>query len=148
MKMKNREFKFRMWGGDDSNKMFYKSDNVINCLKQQIDFNEGLKFGYDHIGLHGSVFMQWTGLKDRNGQEIYEGDLVKSWNLVDNPRNANDKIPSVCEVVWEKNFYGIKRVKGNGFTGLYISDGQFGVEVIGNIFEHPHLVEKAKTDLV
>ena len=67
---------------------------------------------------------QYTGLTDKNGKKIFEGDIVKI---------SNDEI---FEVKYEDG----------GFTaGLFLGDWDYGhVEVIGNIYDNPELLEVEK----
>ena len=69
------------------------------------------------------ILMQYTGLKDKNGKEIYEGDIVRKtfWNSIPCKRIDIIKIPD-C-------YY-------HTFTGM--QDEEF--EVIGNIYENPELL--------
>ena len=75
----------------------------------------------------GKIVMQCTGLKDKNGKLIYEGDIVRDIN-----------IPSYFYiVVWFKGGFYLKSTVSNSFL-VFDTTQQ---EVIGNIYENPELLE-------
>ena len=81
--------------------------------------------------------MQYTGMKDKNGKEVYEGDVA----------TANWPYAKQCVVTWDASraaFY-MKPVQGDGLNGKAAYDKGYKMnaakmEVIGNIYEHPELI--------
>jgi hypothetical protein len=115
-----REIKFRAWSGGKMREPFqplqnsYISDPTAKWPK-------------------GTAFMQFTGLRDKNGKEIYEGDITN-----------NGVVNYLTELSWDSG--------GSLHPGFYfeaLSDLQYHtgfdeeIEVIGNIYENPELLTVA-----
>ena len=93
---------------------------------------------------------QYTGLKDKNGKEIYEGDILRGDEY---PFNCDGVDNYFAEIVWADNvcgFYRITHKKPNS-TVRGISHGNWeqldeddikSFEVIGNIYDNPKLINK------
>lgn len=112
----NREIKFRAW---DKNKGFLKGYSAVECLEQT------------HNGTSDSVFlMQYTGLLDNNGKEIYEGDILRIQT------NSVETLPLFFVNWFESD------VPNMGHAHGFLLPNNLKVwEIIGNIYENPNLIK-------
>lgn len=80
---------------------------------------------------------EFTGLKDKNGKEIYEGDVVELFNIREEGTEKG-------ELVWQEEYAGfIIKGKQNRLWSIEMASGYDTVtgQVIGNIYENPNLLE-------
>ena len=129
----NREIKFRFWG-----KFGELNEEDDECEMEMLYGDRFCFFESEPINdlfdCRNFQVMQYTCLKDKNGKEIYEGDILT---------NSYGKIDVV--IFYENGFFG--KSKSNMGKNYYwynplSSDYIKNKEVIGNIYENPELLKK------
>lgn len=85
------------------------------------------------IKIDKDTIMQYTGLKDKNGVEVYEGDIV-SWNNKIGYIGFLKQEMGYCIILKDTDFRLGHRNIGSGY------DFNADIEVIGNIYENPELI--------
>lgn len=112
-----REIQFRAYvtGSNGSFVTLINNEEIDDCIER------------------GEPVMQYTGLKDKNGKEIYEGDIVEyHWVEKHAP----------CEVAWneERAQFGFRDKGDPTIYGVNLHDVDRRAQVIGNIHENPELL--------
>lgn len=82
---------------------------------------------------------QFTGLKDMNGNEIYEGDILKGTT-----KGNSDEILAITYVKWDRGQFDLftEMTSDSWEDALFNYMQFFDVEVMGNIYENPELLDK------
>lgn len=131
-----RELKFRIWIKgeeryyDELDEEFYTIVPNGNVTYTSEAYEEDGAWFTDTTSATSDVIVeQYTGLKDKNGKEIYEGDIVQ----------IDDHILGDFEVVWHNLGWKIKRSVGFETLSVHKSED---IVVIGNIHENPELLEE------
>jgi uncharacterized phage protein (TIGR01671 family) len=118
-----REIKFRAWNISKKEMFYYGLSNHGDFLPNINIYGKLTFLGTDYND--ECYLMQYTGLKDKNGKEIYEGDILRVEGA-DNPIN---------KVYWGELGWELDRI--TLFTAR-----EYRKEVIGNIYENPELLKE------
>ena len=120
-----REIKFRAW--DVEEKIMIDANSFA--------FEEYLPLS-DLFKSSSFEFMQFTGLRDKNGKEIYEGDIIK---LGEDTYDLYYRINEKVTIEWDEDLTGFKPFMDTHSDYDYINNET--CEVIGNIHETPELIK-------
>ena len=125
-----REIKFRIWDINERKFVVNETDRLgygdtKKCMSERVDFeNNSVEINADE----SYILSEYTGLKDMDGKEIYEGDIIKFLN-------------GIFEVIWcnEKASFMLKNKEYKEFLN-FIYENNNGMEIVGNIYENPELL--------
>ena len=131
IEVKRMKPKFRAWT-EEGKVMYYD----VYPFKNDVLLLSYDEIAFDEVPASDFILMQSTGLKDKNGSEIFEGDIVKyeaGCNTVTE------------EVAYDKNFagFGVRDADTDIiFTFLQLADvvDLISLEVVGNIYQNPELL--------
>lgn len=142
-----REIKFRAW----------EKENKEMITDFWIDSKDGECFGkYSDEAKPNWILMQYTGLTDKNGKEIYFDDIVKfSFHDHDDPMENYEGTAVIAETMnsgvgllfdWDNNDAGSNKtfavIEGGQINDYWDDEDLWDIEVVGNIYENPELITK------
>lgn len=135
-----RELKFRAWDGEKFPFIGFDilGETTVFDLCNQYRLEKALKL----------EITQFTGLKDKNRVDIYEGDILQlacdNWDI----EKAGHEVIFGNYTIGQDGSYGLEYKTAGFFVKFKDGSGYWGIPeeciVIGNKFEHPHLLNETK----
>ncbi|MGP6387803.1 YopX family protein [Streptococcus dysgalactiae] len=133
--------KFRAWSTFKNEwvKHFYITESglIYNMEQPHRDL-----IGAVPVEKSGLILMQSTGLKDKNGVEIFDGDVVENKWFKDHEDFSGYRKRG--EVVFREGYFGIRYSEDSKRYPYQILFVAIDIEVIGNIYENPDLLESVE----
>ena len=130
-----REIELRVW--DKKHKIMSKVGSIIN-----LDYQDNSEFKYITTGGNGiiewedAILIQFTGLLDKNGKKIFEGDIIQ--------RIFQEKGYQICEVKFEEGTFGVEDYDHAGTLVLWaLRSRSHHFVIIGDIHNNPELLNNA-----
>lgn len=140
-----KELKFRAFH-KPSKKMFdvccLDFKNKMISSRQKV-IGQGKRVYFDTVDydFHECELMQFTGLKDIDGKEIFEGDIIQDINDNNSLRYGKDN--NLTPVEFYNGSFGISVIFDGAFVPLYpYEEDGFKFKVVGNIHQNHELLEK------
>lgn len=136
----SRPIKFRAWVGSENTDFInlpshYEYDDITLVNGKYAD----VEAGWDIQGTYENVPVeQYTGLKDKNGKEIYEGDIVKVY--------YKRELVGTYQLVWDdlNAIYELSKTNDYDDAEYVFGGADYRYCVIGNIHENPELLGDGK----
>ena len=129
----NREIKFRAWDGVE---MWPYAMPTLDHTKINISKQEDGSWNR-YVYFIKCILMQYTGLKDKNGVEIYEGDIIEINHPFRRRKYTGDVVFSDGQFNGKGFYFSHYDIPNNCF-----SEGIEYLTVIGNIYQNPELLNK------
>ena len=142
----NREIKFRAYIKNENKRVPSKTNKIVEVKSLHLGSKKAIigysknsyNYGNYSISFDDIELMQYTGLHDENGKEIYEGDIVSKEVFDDTKPNYINK--SYAKVVYIEELAGFYLVNKSNKILWEVADDKYNIEVVSTIYDNPELL--------
>ena len=132
-----RKIKFRCWDKENKEMLEVQELDYADSYDGQPMVRTTMY--NDYFDTEDMILMQYTGLKDKNGKEIYDGDIVKKETFDDT--KPNYIAVSYAKVIYFEHLAGFYLVNRDNKILWEVGQDKYNIEVVSTIYENPELLE-------